>query len=110
MAKIKKSSKKTAKQGDVYAIFSYFGVLCLIPLLARKDNEFAQFHAKQGLILFIAEVVTFFVQQVPVVGWFIGAILWVAWIGLSIIGMINASQNKKEPLPFIGELSDKLNI
>ena len=41
---------------NVYAILSYLWILCLIPVLMKKEDEFVKFHAKQGLMLFIVEV------------------------------------------------------
>ena len=41
----------------IIAALSYIGILCLIPLLAKKDSKFAQEHGKQGLIMLIAWIV-----------------------------------------------------
>ena len=35
------------------AWLSYLGILWLIPLLTMKDNAFAKFHVKQGIVLTI---------------------------------------------------------
>jgi hypothetical protein len=45
------------KDGMVFAIVAYIGILCLLPLLLKKDNKFALHHGKQGLVLFIAEII-----------------------------------------------------
>ena len=52
------TNKPQAKSNDtsndtLMGVLAYIGILCLIPLLAAKDSEFAQFHAKQGLNLFL---------------------------------------------------------
>jgi uncharacterized membrane protein len=80
----------------------YLGILCLIPLLAKKDSKFAQFHAKQGLILLIGE---FFVW-IPFLGWILGIIILVFWI----MGIINVFSGKMKALPIVGELAAKINI
>ena len=95
-------------------VLAYYGILCLIPFLAAKDSEFAQFHAKQGLNLFLLEVCAWFI------GWVLGfigiigglafistlaTVIWIAQIGFiipSFIGIVNALNGKKEPLPIIG--------
>ena len=33
------------------------GILCLVPILAAKDSPFAKYHANQGLVLFLLEIV-----------------------------------------------------
>ena len=45
----------TNNKGITY--LSYLGILALIPFMTEKDDEFVQFHAKQGLNLFIFEII-----------------------------------------------------
>lgn len=99
------------ESGDnVIAILSYIGILFLIPMLAAKDNEFAQYHAKQGLVLFIAEIATALIAWIPILGWIIGLIAWITWLILAITGITNVLGGKKKPLPLIGKFADKFNI
>jgi len=101
-----------AKQGDknLIAILSYFGILFLIPLLAAKDSPFAQFHAKQGLVLFIAEIITVIIAWIPIIGWIAGFILWIIWFVFSIMGIVNVLGGKQTPLPMIGKFAGKFKI
>lgn len=94
----------------VFGILAYFGWLVLIPLLAGK-TEFSKFHANQGLVLAIAEIVITVVAVVmmfiPIVGWIIGGILYlvdVVALVLAIIGIVNAAQGQMKPLPIIGNI------
>ncbi|HMN19710.1 MAG TPA: hypothetical protein PKA31_03930 [Candidatus Moranbacteria bacterium] len=89
-------------ENKLWALLGYLGVLCLIPLLGRKESAFAQFHAKQGLVLLIGWVVSWF----PVFGWVIGVIVLV----FSIMGIINVLSGKKEKLPIVGDLAEKINL
>jgi uncharacterized membrane protein len=93
---------KDIEENKLWALLGYLGILCLIPLLAKKDSKFAQFHAKQGLILLIGE---FFVW-IPFLGWMLGIVILVFWI----IGIINVFSGKMKPLPIVGELAAKINI
>ena len=95
---------------NMIAILSYIGILFLVPLLAAKDNEFAKYHAKQGLVLFIAEVATALIAWIPFIGWVVGLVAWITWLVLSIIGIVNVVGGKKKPLPIIGSLADKFKI
>lgn len=97
--------KKEGK--DLTAILSYIGILFLVPLLACKNNSFAQFHAKQGLVLFIAEVATMFIAWIPILGWLVGFVCYIIWIVLSIIGIMNVLGGKQVPLPIIGKFAGK---
>ena len=43
-------------RGVIAAVLSYIPFLCLVPLLQMRDNEQARFHSRQGLILFLIEL------------------------------------------------------
>lgn len=90
------------KDDKTIAVLSYLGILCLIPLLLKKDSEFVKFHAKQGLVLLIG----WFLVWIPFLGWILGIVLLV----LSIMGIINVLNSKREKLPIIGDLAEKFNI
>ena len=110
MEEVAQKEEKKEKGKDLIAILSYIGILFLVPLLASKDNAFAQFHAKQGLVLFIAEIATYLVIWIPFIGWFIGMIAWVIWLILSIIGIMNVVNGKEVPLPVIGKFAKKFKF
>lgn len=98
----KASQENDIKNNKIWALLSYFGVLVLIPLLGKKDSSFVQFHAKQGLVLLVGWVISWF----PVFGWAIGLIVFV----LSIIGIINVLNGEKKKLPIVGDLAEKINL
>jgi len=110
MDEVAQKEGKKEKNENLIAILSYIGILFLIPLLVSKDNAFAQFHAKQGLVLFIAEIATFLISWIPILGWFIGMIAWIIWVILSIIGIINVVGGKQTPLPVIGKFAGKFKL
>jgi len=98
-------------------VLAYLGILCLIPFLAAKDSKFAQYHAKQGLTLFICEVgvtvlwwVIMFISAFGGLGFLglLGLLVWLVQIGffvLSILGIVNVVNKKMVPLPIIGGLN-----
>lgn len=94
------------KENKAIAILSYIGILFLIPLLAKKESKFAQFHAKQGLVIFIVEVIGMFL--IPLFG--LGALINLAALIFSIIGIVNTVGGKMSKLPLIGDLADKFNL
>ncbi len=92
-----------AEENKLWAVIGYFGLLCLIPLLAKKDSAFAQYHAKQGLVL---TIVAFVLGFIP----FVNLLAWIVTLILFIIGIMNALNGKMAPLPVIGQYADKINI
>lgn len=112
------TSPPVGDQGDVeknkgMAVLSYIGILCLIPLLAAKESKFAQFHAKQGLVLFLFWVVLGILYAVPgvnVVMFFIGWILWLLLAILAVMGIVYTLQGKYWKMPVFGGLAEKFNF
>ncbi|MEM4358107.1 MAG: hypothetical protein QW244_02015 [Candidatus Pacearchaeota archaeon] len=103
----KKINKK--EKINPLAILSYLSVLCLIPLLVEKRDEFVKFHARQGFVLFICEVGTILISWIPFIA-VIGFVGWILWVILSILGIINVINNKKSSLPLIGRFADSFAI
>ena len=85
--------------GKVLAGLSYISVLFVLPYLFRKDDEFATYHAKQGMGLFVVGLIGDIVGKMFGVGWFVT----IARIFLALTGVGNAINGKKKPLPYIGE-------
>lgn len=102
---------KDAEENKAMAAIGYLGILFLVPLLAAKNSPFAQYHAKQGLVLFILEVIIGALSALPFIGWFIvGPIGGIITIILFIMGIINALGGKQQPLPVIGKFGEKIKI
>lgn len=96
------AEKKDIEDNKSIAILSYLGILCLVPLLLKKDSKFVKFHAKQGLVLIIGWLFVWF----P----FVGQVLWIVLAIFSIWGIINVLNGKFTRLPVIADLADKFNI
>ncbi len=52
---------------QVMIVLSYIGLLALIPLLSEKEDREVQWHAKHGLVLFVAWIVLMVATQVVVI-------------------------------------------
>ena len=101
---------KDVEENKMIAAIGYLGILCLVPLLAKKDSPYAQYHGKQGLALFVFEIIIGFILIIPFLGWIVGAVGWLVAIVLLIIGLMNAFGGKKQPLPIIGKYAEDLKI
>lgn len=93
---------KDIEENKGITFLSYIGILCLIPLLSKKDSKFAQFHAKQGVIIFIAMIFS----AIPVIGW----LLALVGLVLAIMGLVSVSKGEMKPLPIVGDLAKKINL
>jgi len=109
MAKTKETNKDV-EDNKVLAAISYIFILCLIPLLTKKDSPYVQFHAKQGLILVVCWFIIWVVMIIPVLGWLVNFIGTILLVILSIMGIINALAGKKWELPYLGKYAEKINF
>jgi len=103
---IHKPDQKDFQDNKIIAMIAYLGILCLIPLLGKKESSYAQFHGRQGVVLCILWIVTWVIGWIPFVGW----ALWIASIILTIVGLQNAYSGKMEELPVIGKYADKIKL
>ena len=86
-----------------YAILSYISALFVLPFFLAKDDDYAMFHANQGLRLFIFAFAADLLRPIPIVG----ALANIARLYLAARGVYNAIKGKKEPLPYIGRIGMK---
>ena len=108
MAEEMKNESQEVLDGKAYAILSYLWILCLVPLLLKKENKFALFHAKQGLVLFIGELVLGFVGVIPFLGWailFFGTALFGV---LSVVGLVQVLMGNYWKMPVVGDIAEKI--
>jgi len=84
-------------------ILSYLFLLFLIPLLTKKDSAFAQYHAKQGLVLTIC----WFIAPLTM---FLAPLAYLFCLVMVIIGIMNVVNNKMTPLPLIGQFAEKFKL
>ncbi len=101
----------------IFLVLSYLGILCLIPLLAKKDDPEIQWHAKNGLALFIAELVWVALRialifvRVPGLGCgmaTVGCIVWIGFLVLSIMGIIKAVNGQRFRIPILTDMAEKM--
>lgn len=88
------------------AALSYIWILFLVPLLGKPKSKFAQFHAKQGLILFIAEIISGLLIWVPL----FGQLLALALLIISIMSIIKTINGEWWKIPYIYDWSKKINL
>lgn len=98
------------EKNKVMAVLAYFGILVLIPIFAAKDSKFARFHANQGLVLALAEIIVNvaigILKRIMLRGLFgfIGGILDLVFLVVAIIGIVNACKGKAKELPVVGKI------
>lgn len=99
-----------AQNDKLFAAIGYLGILCLVPLLLKKDSAFCQHHGKQGLVLLIAWLILWVGNVIPVLGQIVWAVGSVVLLILLILGMINALNGNLWEMPVLGEYAKQIKI
>jgi uncharacterized membrane protein len=114
MAKKAKKEVKKSSGGDS-KLFAFLAVLLsiigfVIALVARRDDKYVIYYAKQSLVLFIACLIIGVIGWVPIIGWIMYPILVIIWVVLWIVAMIYSLSGNMKPVPIIGNFGDKINL
>ncbi|MEA3313392.1 MAG: DUF4870 domain-containing protein [Caldisericota bacterium] len=98
------------QENKVFAALSYLGILVLIPLLVKKDSKFAMEHAKQGLVLFIIEMILWVINFIPVLGQILWIVVGIILFIVSLMGLIYALQGKFWKIPFVYDWAQNFKL
>ncbi len=100
----------TTLQPNVAALLSYAlgWVSGLIVFLIEKESKFVRFHALQSIAVFGSlTVLQILLVGVPVFGWILLPLLYLAQVGLWVLLMVKAFQGEKFKLPVAGDFAEK---
>jgi len=104
----------------LWIVLSYLGILSLIPYFAKKDDPDPEirWHAKNGLGLFLAEIIIwvisfvlmFAMRKVPFLGCGVSVVQCVVWLGflaISIICIVKGVGGQRFRIPVITDFAEK---
>lgn len=94
------------KEGKDIALISYLTLIGLIIAFVMnndKKHDFAKFHIRQSLGLFLTAIALSFFSLIPFLGW----VVWIVGIFLLLYmwikGLLNAINGKEEVVPVLGD-------
>jgi uncharacterized membrane protein len=108
------------ESGRLLAAVAYLPGLCFIGLLGAPENRYVGFHARQGFLLFLLEVVACIaiaiyeasVGRIPILGFLIGAlvrfVLGFAFLGATIYGVVKGASGEMARIPYLGDAIEKV--
>ncbi len=107
----KTTNEKSFDKDDIeknknIAVLSYVWILCLVPLLGKRNSEFAQFHVKQGLVLFAVEIIASLFIWFPI----FGQLIMIGLLVISVIGIVKTLNGEKWEIPVIYDWSKKISL
>ena len=98
------------------AAIAYISILCWVPYFLQADRPFPLFHAKQGILLFLLEVVCalllwifeFTIGRIPFLGLILVILprlmIFLPILGLALLGFARGLSGDRVALPWIGDL------
>jgi uncharacterized membrane protein len=100
-------------------VLSYLWILCLIPLLTKKDDSEVQWHAKNGLAILIAEIVLWIaltivgivLRRIMFLGCGLTVVNCVVWLGflvIRIMAIMKGVNGQRFRVPVISDFADKM--
>ena len=100
---------KSQEKNTGMAVVAY--IIFFIPLFTdAKDDPFVKYHVKQGLMVFLIGLGATVLNQFFIFITFITWIIQILLLVLVILGIMNVLNNKKVPLPFIGQYAEKFKF
>lgn len=88
----------------------YWCFLCIVPLILKKDNKFAVYHGKQGLVLFIFLAIGFLFNIIAGFGNAVWRLVLFIYLGAFIWGTIQALMGKYGRIPIVSNIADKISL
>lgn len=102
------ANSKEIQEGKFFAIISYFSFLCIVSLVLKKENKFALYHAKQGLVIFVFEVGSFILSILPVLGGVIRVAGSIVFFLVSLWCILQVLMNNCNRIPVVSDIADNI--
>ncbi|MDP2940418.1 MAG: hypothetical protein Q8O13_10165 [Candidatus Omnitrophota bacterium] len=105
-----KLTEEEIKDGAPFAALSYVFFLWILTFISKKDNRFAHFHAKQGIVVFVGEMVCGVLALLPLVGKVFYVLGLFLFLILSLYGIYYSLTGKMVRMPVISSIADKFVV
>lgn len=113
-----KMKESKSKLSDDSKLFAFLAVLLsvvgfIIALVAKKDDKYVMFYAKQSLILFltgIAVKVLTVLLAITIIGIIAIPIVWVLYAVIWVVVLVNSISGKEKEAPIIGKYARSIKL
>ncbi|HEX7079200.1 MAG TPA: DUF4870 domain-containing protein [Candidatus Eisenbacteria bacterium] len=108
--------------GRLLAAVAYLPALCFVGLVTAPRNRFVAFHARQGLLFFLTEIVCWVallifdgtLGRIPILGFLVGAVVkfvvGLGFLAVTVYGAIKAANGEMIRLPFLGDAIERIPL
>jgi len=91
------------KNIGIIAYITIIGLIIAFILNNDKNEEFASYHIRQSLGLAVSMLVLWVIGFLPLLGWFLAFVGYIALFVMWIMGLMKAINGKRQPVPILGE-------
>ncbi len=110
--------KKKQKKCDDSKFFAFLAIFLsivgfIIALLAKREDKYVMFYAKQSLILFIAGIfvrILAVLLAITIIGIIAVPVVWIAYVVIWVIALINSLSGKQKDTPIVGKYAKSINL
>ncbi len=98
-------------------VLSYLWILCLIPLLTKKDDPEVQWHAKNGTALLGVEIIVWILFTVIRMVFHsflacgmsvISCAVWIAFLVIRIMCIVKGANGQRFRIPVVTDFAEKM--
>lgn len=100
---IHKALSTEEKNIAVIAYITLIGLIIAFVMNNDKKQAFPSYHIKQSLGLGLTGLALSVVGMIPILGWIVSFLGFLALLYLWITGLVNAINGKQQPIPFLGK-------
>ncbi len=113
-------SEREIASGRLLASVAYLPGLCFVGLLGAPENRYIGFHARQGFLLLMVEVVAWIaiaiydasLGRIPVLGFLVGAVIkfvtGFSLLGVTVYGVIKGAGGEMARIPYLGDAVERV--
>jgi uncharacterized membrane protein len=113
---------RDVETGRLLAAVAYLPGLSLIGLLGVPENRYVGFHARQGFLLWMVEIVAWIglaiydqsLGRIPVLGFLVGAVVKFAvgsgLLAATVYGVMKGASGERARIPILGDAVGRVPI
>ncbi len=105
----------------VLGVLGYLAFLFIIPVKAKRDSMFVQFHARQGGVLFmlwfvaalVLGILLLFVDEIELLSQFVLALILLAtlaYLVMALIGIFKVVLGERYRMPVVADVALKMGL
>ena len=105
-------SKNKKEESKLFAFFATFLSIAgfILAIIAKKNDKYVIFYAKQSLIIFIIYIIGFAVSILPLIGKIISPFIYIATLVFWVFSWIYALSGETKKVPLVGDYAQKIKL